>query len=189
MISKLATLLSVSVTLCSLARVAPARQQTITVGLFYGDSAPRAVTVSGQGDWEAHRRQGRFNGAYRVVSSDGELEMSRPGERAAKIGPWLNLTPGAKTPPLTLDGSAYRGTLKVEVQPSGEYYVSDLQRQVDTQDIRDNLAQAAEDFQFHLVAEGLAAESGFEDDHGWPYGYCRDEEKQGHNGCVPQVIE
>jgi stage II sporulation protein D len=119
MISKLATLLSVSVTLCSLARVAPARQQTITVGLFYGDSAPRAVTVSGQGDWEAHRRQGRFNGAYRVVSSDGELEMSRPGERAAKIGPWLNLTPGAKTPPLTLDGSAYRGTLKVEVQPSG----------------------------------------------------------------------
>jgi len=116
---RMTALLAIIAAICSASAAPPAQAATVHVDLFWGAEAPRSVSVSGQGDWEARRGRGRFSGGCQVASAGGELAISRPGERAQRVGRWLNLSPAGGCRTVTLEGSAYRGMLKLEAQPAG----------------------------------------------------------------------
>ena len=100
-----------------LAAGAAGAQEMIRVGLSYGQ-APRAVVVSGPGEWAARRFSEGFDGEARISASKGELVLETGGRRGG-VGPWIELRARDEGRPLRLDGSGYRGTLRVEVADGG----------------------------------------------------------------------
>lgn len=105
--------------ICIASAATPARAETVSVGLFFGAAAPSSITFSGQGDWEAHGSHCRFDGAYTVMVKGRDLAVAKSGERPTRVGRWLNLAPARPDSYLTLGDTAYRGLLKLDVQPTG----------------------------------------------------------------------
>lgn len=116
---RLAAVLMILVAAIAAAPVALAAPQAVTVGLYFGDNAPKSVTLGGAGDWKARKDHGHYTGVYRVRVSGGEIEIVKPGDGSGKIGRWVDLTPAAKNSGLALDGRTYRGLIKIEAQPDG----------------------------------------------------------------------
>ena len=116
---RMTALLVFVLVICIASAAAPARAETVSVGLFFGAAAPNSITVSGQGDWEAHGSHSRFNGAYMVTIEGRELAIAKRGERPTRVGRWLNLAPAQPNSHVTLGDSAYGGLLKLEVQSTG----------------------------------------------------------------------
>lgn len=100
-----------------LAAGAAGAEETIRVGLSYGQ-APRTVVVSGPGEWEARRFSEGFDGEARISAGKGELVLEI-GSRRGGVGPWIEFGPRDGERPLRLDGSGYRGTLRVELTDRG----------------------------------------------------------------------
>jgi len=92
--------------------------ETVRVGLYFGDHAPSAVAVNGQGQWQAGRERGSLQGAVRLRANAGHLEISQAGEHPREIGRSIEISPARAGSPLILDGISYRGLLRVEVQPT-----------------------------------------------------------------------
>ena len=122
---RLIALPAIIAAVCLTAIAAPAREEKVSVGLHFGDTAPRSVSVSGQGYLETRHTGGRFDGACRITAAGGELAISRSDGRPAKIGRWLNLSPAEGTT-LSLDGATYRGMMKLEIEPGGGIRVVNL---------------------------------------------------------------
>jgi stage II sporulation protein D len=116
---KITALLAFVLAICIASAAAPARAQTVSVGLFFGAAAPHSVAFRGQGDWEAHGSHSRFSGAYTVTVEGRELAIAKQGERSARVGRWLNLAPAHASSSVTLGDTAYRGLLKLDAQPTG----------------------------------------------------------------------
>jgi stage II sporulation protein D len=100
-------------------------QQTVRVGLTYGKPAPKSVVISGRGEWRARRFSEPFNGEMRIAAARGELVL-QIGTRRGGVGPWIELRPNEEGRSLTVDGSAYRGSLKVEVQGKAQLKVVNI---------------------------------------------------------------
>jgi stage II sporulation protein D len=90
--------------------------QTIRVGLHYGPTAPKVVKVSGTGRWEAQRARGALAGEAQTTAREGQLVLRIDG-RQGGVGSWVELWPTGDDPWLVMDGKAYRGRLRLELQP------------------------------------------------------------------------
>ncbi len=85
------------------------------MGLFFGDSAPRSVVVSGQGKFRGSEGFGTFGGDLRVRAHGSELVVGRfAGE--TRVGRWVEISPAGGDPWLEIGGYAYRGRLRIELQ-------------------------------------------------------------------------
>ncbi len=94
---------------------AGAAEQTIRVGLHYSDGAPTSVVVSGRGKGQAERSKGSFDGEMRIAASGRDVVLEHKG-RKITAGRWVELWPAGEDTWLEIDGSAYRGRLRFEVQ-------------------------------------------------------------------------
>jgi len=94
---------------------AEAKEEVVRVGLFFGDSAPRSVVVSGQGKFRGSEGFGTFGGDLRVRANGAELVVGRfAGE--TRLGRWVEINPAGGDPWLEISGYAYRGRLRIELQ-------------------------------------------------------------------------
>ena len=143
---------------------APTRQ-TIRVGLYYGDTAPRSVQVAGRLHYQAETSSGDLQKPT-VLAADGETIVLD----AARVGRWIELSPAPGAPPLQLNGAAYRGELRVDLQSNATLRV------VNTVELEDYL-------------RGVVPNEMFADDEAYrvqaiivrTYGlYVRDQEKKHH---------
>lgn len=97
---------------------APQEEMTIRVGLAFGETAPRSVTIRGKGRFQAAESFGSFGGELRVSASERSLVVGRFAEQT-EVGPWLELWAAGSDPWLELNSYAYRGRLRLELQPGG----------------------------------------------------------------------
>ncbi len=143
---------------------APARQ-TIRVGLYYGDTAPRSVQVSGRLHYQAETGSGDLEQPTTLAADDETILLD-----AARVGRWIQLSPTPGAPPLQLNGAAYRGELRVDLQSNITLRV------VNTVELEDYL-------------RGVVPNEMFADDEAYrvqaiiarTYGlYVRDQEKKHH---------
>ena len=123
---RIEALLAFTLAICIASAAPAARAETVGVGLIFGAGAPSNVTFSGRGNWEAHHSRSRFDGAYTVRVEGRELAVARRGERPARVGRWLILAPAQPNSCVTLGDTAYRGVLKLDVQPAGGIRVIDV---------------------------------------------------------------
>jgi stage II sporulation protein D len=89
--------------------------QMIRVGLHYGSSAVGSAVVRGEGAGRGERSRGGFDGEVVVRADRGEVVLDHKGRRLG-VGRWVELEPAPGRGPLTLDGSAYRGSLRFEAR-------------------------------------------------------------------------
>ena len=71
----------VALGLFALAAGAAGAEDTIRVGLSYGQG-PRSVVISGKGKWEARRFSEEFEGEARVTAGRGEVVLEASGQYA-----------------------------------------------------------------------------------------------------------
>jgi len=103
------------------AAAGPEIERAIRVGLTYRQE-PESVLISGKGAWEARNFNEAFEGEARITAGRGELVLETTG-RHGGVGPWIELWPAAGAPWLTMDGSRYRGKLRVELSDGGRLKV------------------------------------------------------------------
>jgi stage II sporulation protein D len=92
-----------------------AAEQLIRVGLSYGESAPESVMVSGRGEGKAERSRGTFEGEVEVAVDGRDIVMEHRGRRVT-VGNRVEFRPTGDDLWLEMNGSAYRGALRLEVQ-------------------------------------------------------------------------
>ncbi len=99
--------------------------EEVAVGLFYGDSAPRAVVISGRGRLRGRTASGTFDGELRLrVRGRDVVAETGSGER--RVGEWMELSPAEGESWLELGDYAYRGRLRIEVQRNGRLKVVNI---------------------------------------------------------------
>jgi len=117
-------LLTISMALAAAAGASAADgPQMIKVGLRYGSSAVSSALVEGRGEWRGSHQRGSFDGELRISGGRGEIVASI-GDRQGAVGKWIELTPTGEDQWLELDGSAYRGVLRMEVQRDGRVRIT-----------------------------------------------------------------
>ena len=117
-------LLTISMALVTAAGASAADgAQMINVGLRYGSSAVSSALVEGRGEWRGSRQHGQFDGELRISGGRGEIVVSTGGRQGA-VGKWIEVTPTGEDQWLELDGPAYRGVLRMELQRDGRVRIT-----------------------------------------------------------------
>jgi len=94
------------------------RDEMVSVGLYFGDTAPRSVMVTGQGRFQGSQSSGNFEGGLRVRANGDKLAVGRFADET-EVGCWVELYPVGINPWLELAGYAYRGRLRIALQSDG----------------------------------------------------------------------
>jgi len=114
-----------AIALLAIAAIACADEQSIRVGLRYGAHAPTSVTIGGAVDWKAERGGGRCGEALRLTAEGDGVRLSSAGAER-DVGGWVEVNPAGSDPWLELDGSAYRGRLRIEAQQGGRLKIVNI---------------------------------------------------------------
>ena len=89
--------------------------QSIRVGLCYGPGCAKTVSLSGIGEWRAERGRGALDADAVVTAREGQLVLRVDG-RQGRVGRWVEAWPTGEDSWLMMDGQAYRGTIRIELQ-------------------------------------------------------------------------
>lgn len=117
-------LLTISMALVAAAGASAAEgSRVISVGLRYGPSAVSSASVQGCGEWRGSHQRRSFDGELRISGGRGEI-VAAIGDRRGTVGQWIELTPTGEDQWLELDGSAYRGVLRMELQRDGRLRIT-----------------------------------------------------------------
>ncbi len=115
MVARITIVLAAAITAGAVAFAEPEIEEPIRVGLYYGSSAPRSVTISGTGAGRSERSKGGLEGEVTVTADRDTLLLEHRGKRA-RVGRWVEFWATGAEPWLELDGATYRGRLRVELE-------------------------------------------------------------------------